>query len=158
AQIYRLRIREHANRATRAEDHPRARSSAAASANDRLSMRKPEGDTILSVRVAIGSGTIVTGTSARACFDFAPALQRSTVPLESPSASERSAIVAPAARWSQIHFVARSFKSRGKQGPRRRPSTLSSSRRNFSASRCHLDLRDRAEHATGFLSGRDAAR
>ena len=62
AEIDRLWIREHAYGSGRAEDHPSARSSAAASVSDRPSIRKPSGETMLTVRT-LCSGTTFTGRS-----------------------------------------------------------------------------------------------
>jgi len=40
----RLRVREHAHRATRPEDHPSSRRTRIASVSDKPSMRNPDGD------------------------------------------------------------------------------------------------------------------
>jgi hypothetical protein len=96
-------------------------------------MRKPDGETMLTVRSELGSATTSTGTIARVALT--PTLHFITVPRASPGSDAMSATMTPAARRFTIHAVARRFRASEKQGPRRAP-TRSSSRRKFSASRC----------------------
>jgi hypothetical protein len=114
-------------------------SRAAASAKVNSCTRNPDGDMSVNLRSLLASATTVTGSNARVCVRVGRELHRITVPSANPSCAASSETVAPAARRSEIHLDARSFKPSGKQRPWRL-AMLFSSRRNLSASRCAMSV------------------